>query len=191
MPPGKSRAPRLVTESHNRPSWCQIGVEFRATVASPRDIVNLKAACDAGVSTLSSMVAIVPGPGRWWQTMPEVACAIRTELGSGDTDAALRTLLDGINRLPAIAAEGHLADALAEPDSVGDRRWDTLLAASIRYRLHQMGERAPGWTLKEPLDTFWWPVRINLSKEYIDMAHSPAELLRVGIFLDDRAFTSA
>ncbi|HHV20313.1 MAG TPA: hypothetical protein GXZ30_02055 [Propionibacterium sp.] len=128
---------------------------------------------------------------RWWHTMPELAKAIRAELESGDADAALRTLLDGINRLPDIATQGHLDEALTEPDSVGDLRWDTLLAVAIRYRLHQMGERPPRWTLKDPLDTFWWPVRVNLSKEYNDMAHSPAELLRVGIFLDERAFTSA
>ena len=43
----------------------------------------------------------------------------------------------------------------------------------------------------DPEPKVWWPVRVNLSKEYNDMAHSPAELLRVGIFMDERAFTSA
>ena len=139
------------------------------------------------------MAVIVPprSARRWWHTMPELAVAIRVELDRGDTDAALRTLLDGTNRLSAIAAEGHLAEALDQPVPMGDQRWDTLLAAAIRYRLHQMGETAPRWTLKEPLEKFWWPVRVNLSKEYNDMAHSPAELLRVGIFMDERAFTSA
>jgi hypothetical protein len=128
---------------------------------------------------------------RWWRSLPEIADGIRGDLQTGDSDAALRTLLDGVNRLPMIAAEGALTEALTPPPSTGDQRWDTLLAAAVRYRLHAMGERPPRWTVRQPLDKFWWPVRINLSKEYNDMAHSPAELLRVGIFLDERAFTTA
>lgn len=128
---------------------------------------------------------------RWWRTIAETAIAIREELDEGDEDAALRTLLDGVNQLPDAAAAGKLTDALIKPPSIGQLRWDTLLAAAVRYRLHSMGERAPQWTFKEPLDRFWWPVRVNISKEYNDLAHAPAELLRVGIFMDERAFTSA
>lgn len=128
---------------------------------------------------------------RWWRSIPDVAVDVRRELDSGDEDAALRTLLDGVNQLPDIAREGDLAHALEPPESTGQLRWDTLLAAAVRYRLHAMDETPPPWTVKEPLDRFWWPVRINASKEYNDLAHSPAELLRVGIFMDERAFTSA
>lgn len=130
-------------------------------------------------------------PTRWWLTLPELADAIEQELRTGDYDAAMRTLLDGVNRLPDAAATDQLPETLTEPGSTGSLRWDTLLAAAVRYRLHMMGETPPRWTYKEPLDKFWWPVRINLSKEYNDLAHSPAELLRVGIFMDERAFTTA
>lgn len=73
------------------------------------------------------------------------------------------------------------------------RWWRTIAetAAAIRYRLHSMDVVPPRWTVKEPLDKFWWPVHINLSREYNDWAHSPAELLCVGIFLDERDFTTA
>lgn len=126
-----------------------------------------------------------------WTSASEIASDVRRWLADGDVDMALRMMLDGVNRLPHAAAQGRLDDALAEPPSTGDVRWDTLLAASIRYRLHQLGEEAPRWTWKEPLPKFWSPIRINASKEYNDMAHTPAELLRVGIFMDDREFTQA
>lgn len=128
---------------------------------------------------------------RWWPTVAEIADDVRANLERGDEDHAHRMLMDGINRLPAADAAGRLDEALGEPATVGDPRWDTLLAASVRYRLHQMGRRAPAWTFKPPLDTFWWPAAFSPSKAYNDMAHTPAELLRVGIFLDEREFTTA
>lgn len=129
---------------------------------------------------------------RWWPTASEIAETVRGELARGDVDMALRLLLDGVNQLPsAAAAAGALDEALAEPASTGSERWDTLLAASIRYRLHAMGLAAPAWTRKAPLGRFWWPAADSAAKEYNDMAHSPAELVRVGIFMDERGFTSA
>jgi hypothetical protein len=128
---------------------------------------------------------------RWWPTATEIAVDVRDALDADDEDLALRLLLDGINQLPTAAAANALAEALPEPPSTGSIRWDTLLAAAIRYRLHTMGEKAPRWTHKEPLDRFWWPVSINASKAYNDMAHTPAELVRVGIFMDERGFSAA
>lgn len=128
---------------------------------------------------------------RWWSTASEIAEDLRRELAAGDEDMALRLLMDGINQLPAAAKAGQLAGALAEPESIGDPRWDTLLAASVRYRLHGMGATPPKWTRKEPLPQFWWPTRINASQQYNDMAHTPAELMRVGIFMDEKDFTTA
>lgn len=128
---------------------------------------------------------------RWWPTVPQIAAGVRRELDRGDADMAMRLLMDGINQLPAAAAAGRLDEALAEPSSTGSGRWDTLLAACVRYRLHTMDVRPPRWTWKEPLQTAWWPAAYSASKEYNDLAHSPAELMRVGIFLDERDFESA
>ena len=128
---------------------------------------------------------------RWWPTASEIAEDLRRELAASDEDMALRLLMDGINQLPAAAKAGQLDGALAEPGPIGDPRWDTLLAASVRYRLHSIGETPPKWTHKEPLSRFWWPTRINASQQYNDMAHTPAELMRVGIFMDEKDFTTA
>ncbi len=104
---------------------------------------------------------------------------------------AFRLLMDGINQLPAAARAGRLDEAVAEPQSIGDPRWDALLAASIRYRLHSIDATPPEWTHKEPLSQFWWPTRINASQQYNDMAHTPAEFMRIGIFIDENEFTTA
>ena len=127
---------------------------------------------------------------RWWPTAAEIADDIRANLEAGDRSHALRMLMDGINRWPSADAAGRLEEVLGEPASVGDPRWDALLSGAVRYRLHQMGHKAPGWTLKQPLDKFWWPTAYSPSKAYNDLAHTPAELLRLGIFRDEREFTS-
>ena len=128
---------------------------------------------------------------RAWPTMAEVADAVARELSTGNVDMAHRLLMDGVNRLPGAAQAGRLEEVLKPPASMGDARWDALLAAAVRYRLHAMGLRAPAWTIKEPLSVFWWPTRINESQQYNAMAHTPAEFRRLGIFIDERDLTSA
>jgi len=127
---------------------------------------------------------------RWWHTVPEIADHVRENLAVGDQTHALRVLTDGINALERIDLV-DMDGALDEPTTLGDRRWDLLLAATLRYRLHQMGRTAPRWTLKKPLDKFWFPFCYSTSDAYIAMAHSPAELSRFGIFLDERNFAQA
>ncbi|MHA6509984.1 hypothetical protein [Tessaracoccus sp. Y1736] len=128
---------------------------------------------------------------RAWPTMAEVADAVSRELAVGDIDMAHRLVMDGVNRLPAAAEAGLLSHVLEPPPSTGDQRWDALLAAAVRYRLHGLGRQAPEWTVKEPLNVFWWPTRISASQQYNAMAHTPAEFRRLGIFIDERDLTSA
>lgn len=128
---------------------------------------------------------------RSWATAEEIAADIRENLERGDESHALRLLLDGVNRLPYAAQDGCLDEALSEPATTSDPRWDLLLAGSIRYRLHQMSEIAPRWTVKEPLGTFWWPVKAGGARAACDMANTPAELKRLGVFISRRDFAHA
>ncbi len=137
------------------------------------------------------MTATAPELQPWWISARSIRDDVAECLERDDTDMALRLLIDGVNRIPEEADDAQLALLLEEPSSIGPVRWDTLLAALIRYRLHRIDRVPPRWTWKKPLDRFWWPVRINPSKGYNDMAHSPAELSRVGIFMDRRSLTSA
>jgi hypothetical protein len=128
---------------------------------------------------------------RWWPTADELSVIVRAQLDAGNEDHAMRLLLDGINDLPGAAEAGKLDEALQEPRSTGDLRWDTLLAAAIRYRLNSLGARPPEWTWKAPLDRFWWPIDAGERRAGFDYATSPVELARVGIFMSERDFTQA
>lgn len=131
------------------------------------------------------------GRRRWWPTASEIADDVRANLAAGDEDHALRMLIDGVNYLPDAHAAGQLDEALVEPESTGDPRWDALLAGAIRYRLHQSGLAAPLWTRKEPLNRFWWPYGPGPARAAYDMANAPAELKRLGIFLARKDFAAA
>jgi len=125
---------------------------------------------------------------RWWATADEIAASMRPYIRDGATASALRLLMDGINYLPDAAAHGDLDMVLVPPSSTGDERWDTLLAAAIRLRLHSIGAPAPTWTHKPPLPRMWWPRAHTRAKAINDFNRAPAELRRVGIFLDESGF---
>jgi len=126
-----------------------------------------------------------------WFTADQIAQIMRDELQSGSRPTqVIRFMMDGINRLPDAHKTGKLAEALVEPSSTGDERWDTLLAAAIRYRLRTMGVLAPVWTLKPPLPKLWWPAPISKRYAAFDLATTPAELRRVGIFINENSFTT-
>jgi len=122
--------------------------------------------------------------------VPEIATRVGETIAAGDQTHALRLLMDGINAFYRMSPDA-VDEALDEPQTVGDHRWDLLIAASVRYRLHQMGRKAPRWTYKEPLDKFWFPFCYSPSDAYVALAHSPAELVRLGIFLDELNFEQA
>lgn len=128
---------------------------------------------------------------RWWFTADEIAAAVRQSLEAGDDAHAIRLMSDGINSLRGPISEGRLGEALAEPQSTGNDHWDLLFAAAIRYHLHRLGMKAPRWTYKQPLDKFWFPFAHDIQKSYNDMAHTPAEFRRLGIFIDEREFSQA
>lgn len=132
------------------------------------------------------------GERRWWPTMVELAAAVCRELDAGDDDHAMRLLIDGVNQLADAHAAGRADEAVAEPPaSVGDPRWDALLAGSVRYRLHSLGETPPAWTLMQPLATAWWPVDAGPRRAAHDSATAPAELSGLGVYLSERDFSQA
>ncbi|MDR1710971.1 MAG: hypothetical protein LBR58_03800 [Propionibacteriaceae bacterium] len=127
-----------------------------------------------------------------YPTVEQIAAEVRQCLDAGDQTAAMRVLADGVNRLHWAVDAGQLDDAIGqEPPSTGDIRWDTLLAASVRYRLHAIGVDPPAWTLKPPLPKFFAPFAWTKEKFYLDWAGAPAEFLRVGILMHERELSTA
>lgn len=127
---------------------------------------------------------------RSWQTIDEIAANMRAQLDRGDESMALRLLLDGINRAPVVADLGRLDEMLAEPESTGDTRWDTLLAASVQYVSRRLGDTPPRWSRKPTLPTWWWPAQES-SLAARTVARTPIDFKRVGIWFDEQNFATA
>jgi len=73
----------------------------------------------------------------------EIVEAMRTSIHAGDQANTFRILCDGVNRLHWAADDGCLSEAVGTPPAtLGDARWDALLAGSIRYRIGGQGGTA-------------------------------------------------
>ncbi|MGI8751489.1 MAG: hypothetical protein ACR2MN_04115 [Acidimicrobiales bacterium] len=86
---------------------------------------------------------------------------------------------------------GHPETFLVEPDSTGSVGWDTLLAAQTGRELRLVGLERPPWTRPGALRTWWF---VNLSSPILIpriMQRTSVDLSRLGIWLDDRCFTTA
>ena len=121
----------------------------------------------------------------------DVAAALPPESQKFRTSNTIRILMDRVNQL-SFGTSDEIAAALIEPTiSTGDIKWDTLIAASIRYRLRTLGITAPPWTYKPPLPHLWWPFSVSAQQVRAEFLRTPVELWRVGIFLEEKGFSTA
>ncbi|WP_449570529.1 helix-turn-helix domain-containing protein [Microbacterium sp. MC2] len=74
-----------------------------------------------------------------------VAAEIRTRLKSGNTELALRALLQLNDNLVAERGLVRGILGLAEPESTGHRAWDAAIAALVAWRLREDGVPTPAW----------------------------------------------
>lgn len=118
----------------------------------------------------------------YWYTAEQIVQATAREL-NGSTGQELRWMTEGVNFLPDAQAHGDLDRCLIEPTTSIDTRWDTLIAATIRYRLRTMGVEAPRWTYKAPLNQMWFISGVLPSRVASAINLAPPELRRVGIML--------
>ena len=116
-------------------------------------------------------------------TAGDVAVAIQEDLRRGDRDFALRMLARGVADLRSLTNDEDRAAFLAPPPSTGDRRWDTLLAATISRECRLLGLTAPAWTNVAPLPSWWFPVPDPILTART-MQRTPIDLSVRGIWLD-------
>lgn len=125
----------------------------------------------------------------FWHTADEIAQRVKQELKHSDAQA-LRWLTEGVNLLTWAQQNGDLDRCLVEPRTSIDARWDTLLAAQIRYRLRHLGltpDAMPSWTRKPPLAEMWFPA-VASTRQYANAINlAPLELRRVGIMIPEPA----
>lgn len=144
--------------------------------------------------------------GRTWLTVPELATFLRSLLADGEHDDALRFMLDGLNKIdevlgpdlqgrlartgPLAAPGTDLAEFLSPPESLGDDRWDTLLACSTAHVVRSKGLVPPAWTTKPSLPQWWWPAG-EKRRRAMTMQRTPTDFRRVGIWFSERNFLTA
>jgi len=157
-------------------------------------------------STTSAAPATQVARERSWLTVPELATFLGSLLADGEQEDALRFMLDGLNKIDdvlraerpgQVARSAHgtalttdLAEFLSAPESLGDERWDTLLACSTAHVVRSRGLAPPAWTTKPSLPQWWWPAG-EKRRRAMTMQHTPTDFRRVGIWFSDRNFLTA
>ena len=131
------------------------------------------------------------GPAHTWMSARDAAEAIKGELAQGDDDFALRTLIGAIDDFRGLRDPGEIRDFLRRPRPTGDRRWDTLIAASVARACRRRGVAAPKWTRRTPLESWWFPADGGGLLAARTMARTPIDFSRLGIWLDASAFQTA
>jgi hypothetical protein len=130
-------------------------------------------------------------PARTWMTARDAAEAIKGELQRGDDDFALRILVGAINDFRSLRDLAEIKNFLGRPRPTGDRRWDTLIAASVAQACRPRGIAAPKWTRRAPLTSWWFPADGGGLLAARTMSRTPIDFSRLGIWLDASAFQTA
>lgn len=69
-----------------------------------------------------------------------------------------------------------------EPPSTGDERWDAMIAGVVEYLAFDHGRKVPAWTVREPLER-WWFVTSVPELEPTAFVETPPALAHRGVFI--------
>jgi hypothetical protein len=87
-------------------------------------------------------------------------------------------------------ASAHPSLLQEEPVSIGDERWDVLLAALAEHLAAQHDLAAPGWTEHRILQQPWFPA--DLKTQRVDaLVWAPAAFRKHGVYLSVRDLNAA
>ncbi|WP_018349243.1 helix-turn-helix domain-containing protein [Longispora albida] len=136
-------------------------------------------------------------PQREASSVAATAAHVKASLAAGDADEALRHIIQMLDDLHGLTNELRLRALRDEPDSVGDRRWDALLAGVAEYASGLFGLAVPGWTAAPGrfLHRFWFVVEDVLGRPAPGLAalafvSAPPALANRGVFLDGDSLVS-
>lgn len=130
-------------------------------------------------------------------TLQSTAVAVRHAIAAHELNKAFRLVAwfcDDVRRVH----RGVVADSVvAEPESVGEHRWDAMLAGVAEYVCNRAGTAVPGWA-RQPqrfLDRSWFVIedligpRSAAFREWM-VEEAPGELASHGVYIDAASLES-
>jgi hypothetical protein len=78
--------------------------------------------------------------------------------------------------------DAQIALLLDEPPTVGDERWDALLAALAEHLAAKHDLAPPGWAELRVLDRPWFPAELRVQRADA-LVHAPAAFRKHGVYL--------
>jgi hypothetical protein len=130
-------------------------------------------------------------------SLASTAHDMRDAVAAGNADEALRYVIQFLSDVEKLSPEGLRQAVHEEPDSVGDKRWDALLAGVAEHACHHAGVTVPGWSAAPSrfLQRFWFVIEDILKRPAPGLAawafaRSPAALAARGVFIDRRSLVS-
>jgi hypothetical protein len=122
----------------------------------------------------------------------EVARSLADPGGERGEAEALRLALSFVEIFQRTDPSDRRSLVEAEPDPVGDRRFDALLAAVVEYVCARALRPAPAWVAEpERFLEQWWFVSGLRSLHADALVHSPISFARRGVFVTGGALSYA
>lgn len=130
-------------------------------------------------------------------SLQRTAAAVRDSLSRAETGDGFRHIVQFLNDIAALDTAATREAIRNEPDTVGDRRWDALLAGIAEFVARPAGLPVPGWASSPGrfLHRFWFVIENILDRPAPGLAvaafaSTPPELANRGVFLDRSSLTS-
>jgi transcriptional regulator with XRE-family HTH domain len=189
-----SRASTLIRSARKSQSLTQVGLGEQAQVHQS-NISDIESGRDLSVSTLERLLR---GTGHQLFALPiqkadvtEAASAIRVHLKGGDTQGALRVLIQLNDNLVSEHGLRRGVLGISEPEPTGNQVWDAALAGLVAWRLTEENIPLPTWVDKS---RFFLPLAHNLSIDSADpipaASDIPPEFARRGVLVWADTFES-
>src|SRR5262245_22156989 len=95
-----------------------------------------------------------------------------------------------LEECPWEPAETEISLVQAEPQPVGDERWDALLAALAEHLCAQHDLAPPAWTEQRVLRRAWFPAELAIQRADA-LVRAPAAFRKHGVYLSAHDLTAA
>jgi transcriptional regulator with XRE-family HTH domain len=189
-----SRASTLVRSARKSRSLTQVDLAEQTQVHQS-NISDIEGGRDLSVSTLEKLLR---GTGHRLFALPiqkadvtEAASAIRVHLKAGNTQGALRVLIQLNDNLVSEHGLGRGVLGLCEPEPAGNQVWDAALAGLVAWRLSEENIPLPTWVNK-PRFFLRLPrtLRIDAADPIPAISDIPPEFARRGVLVWADTFES-